>query len=178
MRDTMTMLSEQEYLAVTTEENCRAILDERMQAVSPSYLSYNTTAQEFLRAGAFPPWRTNREAAECIFVCEVPRSEAFPISYHQLAKKPHLFGKLPFDPMRDYLLTNRIISFHCQICGVRVVKDGNHRLLQCAFQESNPELLIFEVRSNDWSASTIDMKNFCNCIYNNALQATCKNARA
>ena len=174
----MTAISEQDFLSVAAEENCRARLDERMQAASPTYAFYTSPAQEFLRAGAFPPWRTNRDASEYIGVYEIPREEAFPISYFSLAEKPSLFASLPFDPQVDYLRTNKIICFHCQSCGVRVVKDGNHRLLQCVIRRLNLELQIYEVSSTDWSASQIDMKNFCKSIYNNALQATCEDARA
>ncbi len=95
---------------------------------------------------------------------EIPRGEAFPISYIDLSKKPHLFGAIHFDAKKDYLTTRSIITFHCMSCGVRVVKDGNHRLLQCALHNMNPDLEVYEVMSDNWSRSRVDMKNFCECI--------------
>ena len=95
--------------------------------------------------------------------------EAFPISYIELSMKPHLFDAIRFDIKKNYLRTTRIISFHCQSCDIHVVKDGNHRLLQCAFHKRNPQLEVYEVVSQDWSACKVDMKNFCECISNNTL---------
>jgi hypothetical protein len=179
MQRVMTVITEQEFLSVATEEDCHANLDERFQATSPTYTTYLSLAQDFLKAGAFPPWRVSRDANEYVGAFEVSREEAFPISYSELSNKPNLFMALTFDPQIDYLKTNRIICFHCRTCGVRLVKDGNHRLLQCALRNVNPEIRIFELSSTDWSASQVDMKNFCNCIYNKPLKNDArKNARA
>ena len=178
MPDAMTPISEQEFLAIASAENCRAILDERMQAISPIYRSYPSPAQEFLRRRTFPPWRTNHDASEYIDAYQMPRGEACSISYFELSEKPHLFASISFDPQRDYLCTATVIVFHCQSCGVWLVKDGNHRLLQCALRKLNPELQIYEVSSENWSGSRFDMKNFCECISNNVQQVTCEDARA
>jgi len=65
---------------------------------------------------------------------------------------------------KNYFRTNNIIVFHCKSCGVHVVKDGNHRLLECAYHVKNPSLDIYQVSSEDWSNAKVDMKNFCECI--------------
>jgi hypothetical protein len=178
MQDAMTQISEQEFLAIATAENCHAILDERMQAISPIYSVYSSSAQDFMKSRVFPPWRTTLEANQYVGNYRVSRKEAFPISYFNLSKQRQLFQSINFDPDKDYFRTNRVIAFHCRSCGVRLVKDGNHRLLQCALKRLDPELQIYEVSSENWSAAEIDMKNFCECISNNALKATCEDARA
>lgn len=179
MQERLTHISEAEFLAVVAAENCRSIIDERYQAASPEYLSYTSSAQKFLLARVFPPWRTTHDGTTCIGDYRVSKAEASVVSFLDLSTKTHLFASICFDSGRDYLCTNRVITFHCQTCGVRVVKDGNHRLLQCALKRSDPELRVFEVRSKIWAASTVDMKNFCECISNNSLEGdACKATRA
>jgi len=165
-------ISEQEFISVAQQERCQASLDERRDAVSPIYVEYAISAQDMFERKTYPTWRTDREAAKYFGAYEIPRGEAFPISYIELSTKPHLFGALGFDVKEDYLTTTRIITFHCKSCGVHVVKDGSHRLLQCAFHKLNPQLEVYEVVSRDWAACKVDMKNFCECISNNALQGT------
>ena len=167
----MKTISEQEFISVAQQEGCRACLDERTDAVSPIYVKYAVFAQDMFEGKTYPTWRTDREAAHYIGAFEIPRGEAFSISYIELSMKPHLFGAIGFDVKKDYLITTRIITFHCQSCGVHVVKDGSHRLLQCAFHKLNPQLEIYEVVSRDWSACRVDMKNCCECISDNAVQS-------
>jgi len=162
----MTAISEQDFLAIAGNLYCRANLDERREAISPDYIMYSLSARSLLDQKTFPPWRTNYNASRYVGAVETPRSEAFRISYGELAQKPLLFDAIIFDPAQDYFGTNIIIVFHCQTCGVRLVKDGNHRLLQCALRGLDHELQIIEVRSHNWSASRSDMKNFCECISN------------
>jgi len=162
-------ISESEFIAVAQDEHCQSIVSERSDAISPIYLLHSILAQAMLSGKTYPTWRTNREATQLIGAYEVPREEAFPISYIELSKKPHLFDAIHFDVAMDYLVTKRIISFQCSSCRVRVVKDGNHRLLQCARHKLNPQLEVYEVVSQNWSASRVDMKNFCECISNQFL---------
>lgn len=162
----MKTISEQEFISVAHHEQCRACLDERRDAVSPIYVQYAISAQDMFEQKTYPTWRTNREATQYIGTYETPRGEAFPISHVELSRKPHLFGDICFDIQEDYLATTKIISFHCQSCDVHVVKDGNHRLLQCAFHKRNPQFEVYEVASRDWSACKVDMKNFCECVSN------------
>ena len=165
----MKTISEQEFIAVAQQERCCAFLDERRDAVSPIYVRYAISAQDMFERKTYPTWRTDREATQYIGAYEIPRGEAFSISYIELSMKPHLFDAIRFDIKKNYLATTRIISFHCQSCDIHVVKDGNHRLLQCAFYKLNPQLEVYEVVSQDWSACKVDMKNFCECISNNTL---------
>ena len=160
----MKVISEDEFIAVAQREQCRANLDERRDAISPSYVQYSILAQAILTGKTYPPWRTDKDGSWYVGAYEVPRGEAFPISYIELSKKPHLFDAVRFDATKNYLTTRGIITFHCMSCGVRVVKDGNHRLLQCVLHKLNPELEVYEVMSQNWSAGKVDMKNFCECI--------------
>jgi hypothetical protein len=162
----MKTILEQEFISVAQQEKCLARLDERRDAMSPIYVQYVISAQDMFKRRTYPTWRTNREASQYIGAYEIPRSEAFPISYVELSTKPHLFDAIQFDIKRNYLATTRIISFHCQSCDIHLVKDGNHRLLQCAFHKLNPQLEVYEVVSRDWSACKVDMKNFCECMHN------------
>lgn len=173
----MTPISEQEFLAVAKSEGCTAILDERAEAIAPVYVTYASSAQRLLGQKVFPPWRTTLDGSHIVPEYEVPRSEAAPIAYLDLAQKPHLFAEISFDIGKDYFSTHTIIVFHCESCGVRLVKDGNHRLLQCAREGVDRKVTVYEVRSRNWNASTIDMKNFCECIPRIAVEATCDDAR-
>lgn len=168
----MKAISESEFIAVVQDEHCQANVSERGDAISPIYLRHYVLAQEMLSGKTYPTWRTNREATQLIGAYEVSREEAFPISYIDLSQKPHLFDAIHFDVAGDYLATKRIISFQCSSCRVRVVKDGNHRLLQCALHKLNPQLEVYEVVSQNWSACRVDMKNFCECISNQPLHQT------
>ena len=93
---------------------------------------------------------------------------AFAITYATLAKKQHLFPAstgVGFDPAYDSLASpaKPIIVYHCNRCDVHVVKDGNHRVLHCAYHKCDPTLEVYQVSSSDWSGATVDMKNFCSC---------------
>ena len=168
----MESITESEFLLKVQQENCRANLSERSDAVAPNYLKYKCLAQDFLNKKAFPTWRTNADGSEYIGAFEMSRNLAFPITYRGLSRKPHLFPAIKFDEKQDYLKSVSVISFHCDRCGVYVVKDGNDRLLQCALYNLNPELEIYLVNSRDWSSCRVDMKNFCECISNYGFQGT------
>ena len=165
----MKVITEEQFIVKAQQENCRANLEERKHAVSPSYVKYSCNAQDFLKEKTYPTWRTNRSATKVIGAYETPKNDALPISYVELSRKPHLFSEVNFNREKDYLKTTCIIAFHCETCGVYVVKDGNHRLLQCAVHSLNPDLDVYLVVSRDWSLCKVDMKNFCECISNNAL---------
>lgn len=162
-------IDENEFMSIAEKERCRACLSERSDAVAPTYVKYAIPANEFITEEAFPTWRTNKEQTIYIGAYETPPTEAFPISFNDLAQQSNLFPEINFDPTIDYLKSKNIISFYCVSCGVHVVKDGNHRLLQCAVQGIKSDLDIFEVVSSDWSRCKVDMKNFCKCISNNQL---------
>jgi len=168
----MESITESDFILRAQQENCRANLSERFSAIAPSYVRYKCFAQELLSKKTFPTWRTNRDGTEYIGACEIPRSQAFPITYSDLSKKPHLFPKINFDDKENYLKSACAISFHCEGCGVHVIKDGNHRLLQCALYGLNPELEVYQVNSRDWSSCNVDMKNFCECISNTTFYRT------
>lgn len=146
------------------QEKCRAKLEERNDAVSPRYVKYICSADELFCKKTYPTWRTNMDATKYIGAYETPRDQAFPISFGELAKRPHLFSEINFIEHEDYLKSTCIIAFHCQRCGVHVIKDGNHRLLQCAYHKLNPTLEVYQVVSRDWTSCMVDMKNFCECI--------------
>ena len=162
-------IDENEFMSLATKEQCRACLTERNDAVEPMYVKYSISANDFIRKEIYPTWRTNIEQTEYIGTYETPPTEAFPISFSELAQRQNLFSKINFDPNKDYLQSNNIITFYCASCGIYVVKDGNHRLLQCAVQGISISLKIFEVESSNWSRCRVDMKNFCKCISNNQL---------
>ncbi len=159
-----------EFIALAKREKCRACLSERADALTPTYLRYSARADQFIADNVFPTWRTNRERTEYIGAFEKPPTDAFPITYHDLALLPNLFAAISFETGQNYFATRNVISFHCATCGVRVVKDGNHRLLQCALQNADTEITVYEVTSADWRKCKVDMKNFCKCISNDAFQ--------
>lgn len=167
----MEPISEHQFLSVAIEEHCAACLDERQFAVSPTYMHYRLRAQDMIRRKTFPTWRVSTDGTSFIGAFEVPKQQAHSISFDDLSKASHLFGAIDFDATRDYFRSNRIIAFHCSSCGVHVVKDGNHRLLQCAVHMLDPDLEVYEVISGDWLRCQVDMKNFCECISTHALQS-------
>ncbi|MCU7884933.1 MAG: hypothetical protein KZQ82_12145 [Candidatus Thiodiazotropha sp. (ex Lucinoma annulata)] len=166
-RQKMVAISEYEFLSIASEEQCGACLSERIDSLSPIYIRYTAHAKEFIEDNTFPTWRTNKDQTKYIGRYQTPPSEAFPISFPELSLRTKLFSGVNFDPNKDYFKTRNIISFYCVSCGVHVIKDGNHRLLQCAVQDYNPEIIIYEVASKDWTNCEVDMKNFCKCISNN-----------
>jgi hypothetical protein len=160
-------INESEFLTIAKQEHCRACLDERIIAVSPDYLMYTIQVQKLLTNKTYPAWRTNRDKTLFVGAYETPPTDAFPITYHELALHTGLFAAISFDPEINYLKSQNVIVFHCTSCGIRVVKDGNHRLLQCVVNKYDTEITVYEVSSPDWRRSKVDMKNFCKCISNN-----------
>jgi len=160
-------INENEFISLAAEEQCSACLAERADAVEPTYVKYPIPANDFIAGNTFPTWRTNEGQTEYIGAYEMPPTEAFPISFRELALRPYLFSEINFDPKKDYLKSRNIIAFYCTSCVIILFKDGNHRLLQCTLQCLSISLIIFEVASNDWSRCKVDMKNFCKCISNN-----------
>lgn len=159
----MEPITENEFVLKAQQEHCHANLNERTEAVSPSYVKYKCFAQELLGKKTYPTWRINRDGTEYIGAYEISRNKAFPISYNDLSKKPQLFSKINFKKDENYLKSVCVISFYCEGCGVYVIKDGNHRLLQCVLYGLDPELEVYQVVSRDWSSCKVDMKNFCEC---------------
>ena len=157
-------IEESEFTALANREQCRACLSERSDAVSPDYRKYSVRANEFMNENVYPTWRTNKDKTKYIGAYETPPTEAFPITYSELASLPGLFAEIQFNMAKNYLGTYSVIAFYCTSCGVRVVKDGNHRLLQCAVYNIATEITVYEVTSNDWRKCKVDMKNFCKCI--------------
>lgn len=160
-------IEESVFVSLATREQCSACLSERSDAVSPDYRKYSVRANEFMNENVYPTWRTNKDKTEYIGTYETPPTEAYPITYSELASRPGLFSAIQFDASKNYLASHNVIAFYCTSCGVRVVKDGNHRLLQCAVQNIDPEITVYEVASNNWRKCRVDMKNFCKCISNN-----------
>lgn len=171
-------IEESEFISLANREKCMANLSERSHAVSPDYRKYTVRANEFMNENVFPTWRTNKDKTEYIGAYETPPTEAYPITYSKLASHPALFSAIQFDASKNYLASHNVIAFYCTSCGVHVVKDGNHRLLQCAVQDIAPEITVYEVASSDWQKSRVDMKNFCRCISNKrfhgAASLTCR----
>lgn len=165
----MERIPEEKFRNIVQKESCSSsIIEEYSNAISPIFVKYTISAQDFLAKKVYPLWRTNHDGTKCIIECELGKVEAFPISFADFALKPHFFQTAKFDDKRDYFETNRIISFHCNSCGVSIIKDGNHRLLQYAIESKNKntlnrKLFIYEVISSDWSKCQPDMKNFCEC---------------
>jgi len=159
----MEIITEREFLKKAQQEDCQADLSERLHAVSPRYMKYVCSADDLLRRKTYPTWRTNKDATKYIGAYEVPRDQAFLISFIELARKPQLFSQIKFNERENYLKSSCIIVFRCEGCGVHVIKDGNHRLLQCAFHKISAEFTVYQVVSVDWKSCKVDMKNFCEC---------------
>src|SRR5437773_5582496 len=96
---------------------------------------YTVPAQAFLGHRVFPVWRTSKDGTKYMGRFEDSRIVAFAITYATLATKPSVFPAITFDLAIDYFAAtaaNPVIVYHCEGCGVHVVKDGSHRLLYCA----------------------------------------------
>ncbi len=163
----MTPITQSEFDAVE-RANTQAAAGEYLLASFPTFWKYTISAQELLRLKIFPTWRTSKDGAKYIGQFHKHRTEAFAITYANLATKPHLFQKgtgVNFDPNYNNFgsAPKPVIVYHCKKCDVHVVKDGNHRLLRCAYHACDPNLDVYQVSSSDWSGSTVDMKNFCSC---------------
>lgn len=159
-------ISESDFIQIARIERCRAYLDEYRHAIKPLFHKYICGALDFINDRTYPTWRINKEKTKCIGAYEIPREKADPASFIEFSKYQHLFHELSFDPCKNYFLTNNIVVFHCVRCAIHVVKDGSHRLLECAYHGKNPSLNVYEVYSEDWSNAKVDMKNFCDCIAN------------
>jgi hypothetical protein len=156
-------ISQDVFFQIGRNERCGASLLECEDAIRPLFCEYTCAALDFIKDKTYPTWRTNKEKTRYIGEFQVSRENAEPTSFIEFAKYEHLFNEILFDKNQDYFLTNNIIVFHCVRCGVHVVKDGNHRLLACAYHGKNPILNVYEVSSEDWSNAKVDMKNFCGC---------------
>ena len=170
MQITVSPSSGEEFESVAAAEGCRSIICERMQAEAPTYVRFQIPAQSLLALLTYPPWRTTLDGHKCILAYEVDRTAAAVATFPEWVKMPHLFTSIGFVPGHDYWQTSSVLSFFCESCGVRLIKDGNHRLLQCAFSRASPCITVYEVRSHSWHRSSVDMKNFCACISNISLE--------
>jgi hypothetical protein len=150
-----------DFDTILRQERHSAILNEITDAISPIFVKYPISAQALLIQKVYPTGRTDKVRTKYIGAFEECPDLAFAISYADLTKFPGLFAAINFDPTKNYLLTNNISVFHCKTCDTYVVKDGNHRLLPCAFHSLDPILMVYEAASNDWRACRVDMKNFC-----------------
>jgi hypothetical protein len=113
-------IDEATFIALAMSENCRACLSERADAVSPVYRAYPIRADKFMTSSVFPTWRTDKERSKYIGSFETPPTEAFRITFAELARLPALFAAFNFDARTDYLKSTNIIAFHCTSCGVKV----------------------------------------------------------
>ena len=157
----MVRIEKNEFTKVVSDCNCRSQL-EHENSVSPEFWKYTIDSQEFLKKnGVYSIWRTNEDRTA--FVSDF-RASAFPITFNELAKNQDLFPKFDFQPTSNYFGNQDIIVYHCKSCGIRVVKDGNHRLLQCVLENINPNITAYEAASSNWLTSNVDMKNFCRCF--------------
>jgi len=168
------IIKESELRDVVEKERCSASMSDIKNAIFPEYRKYQILAQSILKTHTYPLWRTSKDKTEYIGAFEKPPTEAFPISYDELARMPSLFDDINFDPNRDYLKSTNIIVFHCSNCGISVVIDGNHRLLQCALNDCDTKFTVYEVVSHNWKRSKVDMKNFCRCISDSQLDQDAK----
>lgn len=151
-------ISSKHFVMVVKEENCRASL-EVDRAVQPLCRTFKTDAQEFLSAQTFTAWRAS--AGGQTLTSTVEDRTATPLTFRELVE----FRKnLPNMPDNSNLFrTNRIIANYCRECDVYVVKDGNHRLYRLAQSGENREVEVFELSSEHWRNSTLDMRNVCPC---------------
>jgi hypothetical protein len=170
MQITVSPSSWEEFESVAGSERCTSILWERMEAEAPTYVRFQIPAQRLIALPTYPPWRTTLDGGTCIVAYEVDRTAAAIATFPEWGHKSHLFTSIKFVPGHDYLQTSLALSFFCDSCGIRLIKDGNHRLLQCAVSGTDPCFTVYEVRSHSWRRSSVDMKNFCACISNISLQ--------
>jgi hypothetical protein len=162
----MSIITEQEF-ALAERLHSRTWRGEYRLAVTPTFSRTPIPAQQLLSQRAFPTWRTNKDGTKYIGRFEEPRTTAFAITFPTLAQRQSIFKDIDFDPAFDSFAagaaTKPVIIYHCQGCGVHVVKEGNHRLLYCAYHGVDALLDVYQVSSGDWSKATVDMKNFCSC---------------
>jgi len=160
-------IEEDEFISIAQIEDCRSCLSERTDAILPAYYKYQIQAKDLLNSDTYPIWRTSKCMKTYIGDYKISPTEAYLITYYRIALCQWLFDDIKFYLENNYFDTNNIIIFHCSSCNVRIVKDGNHRLLQYALYRNDVLLTVYEVSSADWTRSKVDMKNFCKCINNN-----------
>jgi hypothetical protein len=140
--------------------NSRAIPNEWLHCIEPKFTKYQVTLSAFLSDDVFPTYRLDKSGANLTSVFQ--DKEARPISFLCLAKCPDLIGGLLEE---GYISTNQMmLVYHCEMCGVHVVKDGIHRLCKWAVEEVDREITVYQVSSRDWSNAYIDMPNYCRCL--------------
>jgi hypothetical protein len=146
----MREIAEAEFMAMVAIEHCLAHCAEHRDAVSPRFVRYNAPSSEFINANTYPPWAQETNGK---------------MSFLELAGRDDLFAAVGFNPASDYFTTDRIIAYFCTACDVRVLKGGNHRLLQCARNPGDTRLLeVYEAQSADWTRCTLDMPFYCKCF--------------
>jgi len=113
----------------------------------------------------FPAWRVDAARRVAVTDPNVPCARAGGISFAELAGLPELIARPPigFEPAADYYGNNHIALARCDRCGVRLVKDGNHRLLQSTCRGTDETVFVYEVTSSEWLHCRGDMRHLCGC---------------
>lgn len=140
-------------------ENSRAFHSEWRHCVEPRFTKYRTTLSAFLSHDVYPTYRLDKSGVSLTGAFE--DKEASPISFLSLAKRPDLIETL----LKEGYISknNTVLAYHCESCGVHVVKDGIHRLCKWAVEGTDLEIDVYQVSSRDWSGAPVDMPNFCRC---------------
>lgn len=139
--------------------NSNASHNEWLYCIEPKFTRYRIMVSAFLSSNVFPTYRLDKSGARLTGVFQ--DKEASPISFLTLANRPDLTETLLEE---GFISTNdTVLAYHCETCGVRVVKDGIHRLCKWAAEGTDREITVYEVSSRDWARAPVDMPNYCRC---------------
>jgi hypothetical protein len=139
--------------------NSRSAYNEWLYCLDPKFTKYRIVVNNFLTNNVFPTYRLAKSGTQLTSIFQ--DREATPISFVALARRPELIESLLSE---GFISTNdTVLAYHCSTCGVRVVKDGIHRLCKWAVEGSDREITVYEVSSRDWARAPVDMQNYCAC---------------
>lgn len=122
----------------------------------PTFWRYRCSVDDVRTDRVYPVWFTDLNRKQSL---NYNGDGATPILFGEISAIPWLLQQRlreprPGDP-------KKLIMEHCEHCGVRVVKDGCHRLLWHIHNSEDPEFEVIEVSGSDWSMAQFDMSTIC-----------------
>jgi hypothetical protein len=139
--------------------NSSATHNEWLYCIDPKFTKYRIMVSAFLSSNVFPTYRLDKSGTSLTSIFQ--DKEASPITFVSLASRLDLIEAL----LREgFISTNdTVLAYHCERCGVRVVKDGIHRLCKWVAEGTDREITVYQVSSKDWGRAPVDMPNYCRC---------------
>jgi len=139
--------------------NSSAAHNEWLYCIDPKFTKYRIMVSAFLSSNVFPTYRLDKFGTSLTSIFQ--DKEASPITFVSLASRLDLIEAL----LREgFISTNdTVLAYHCERCGVRVVKDGIHRLCKWVAEGTDREITVYQVSSKNWERAPVDMPNYCRC---------------